>query len=70
MLASPFEDGTEMAVADLLYPFVFAYRWGPRRAGGDAHEPRLQAALAALQERLVGLKLAARGKTRMPSPRA
>ena len=28
VVASPFEDGTEMAVADLLYPYVFAYRWG------------------------------------------
>ena len=30
VLASPFEDGTEMAVADLLYPYVFAYRWGAK----------------------------------------
>jgi hypothetical protein len=58
VLASPFEDGTEMEVADLLYPFVFAYRWGAK-AGPDrnTHEPRLEPILAALQERLVGLKV-------------
>ena len=58
VLASPFEDGTEMEVADLLYPFVFAYRWGAK-AGPDrnTHEPRLEPVLAALQERLVGLKV-------------
>ena len=58
VLASPFEDGTEMEVADLLYPFVFAYRWGAT-AGRDrnTHEPRLEPILAALQERVVGLKV-------------
>ena len=45
VLASPFEDGTEMAVADVLYPFAFAYRWGAKAdAGRNAHEPRLEPA--------------------------
>lgn len=58
VLASPFEDGTELAVADLLYPFSFTYRWGAKRGLGDnAHEPRLAAILAAMQERLMGLKV-------------
>jgi len=58
VLASPFEDGTEMAVADLLYPFVFAYRWGAESGrGGKAHEPLLEPVRAAMQERLVGLKV-------------
>ena len=30
VVASPFEDGSEMAVADLLYPYVFAHRWGSK----------------------------------------
>ncbi len=64
VVASPFEDGTEMAVADLLYPYAFAYRWGAKPdRGGDAHEPRLEAVLAAMQERLVGLKLVRVDKT-------
>ena len=58
VIASPFEDGTEMEVADLLYPFVFAYRWGATKSPDrNSHEPRLEPVLAALQERLVGLKV-------------
>ena len=58
VLASPFEDGTEMAVADLLYPFAFAYRWGAESGrGGNAHEPLLEAVQATMRERLVALKV-------------
>lgn len=57
VLASPFEDGTEQAVADLLYPYTFAYRWGAKTSGdGNAREPRLEPVLDAMQEALVGLK--------------
>ena len=56
VLASPFDDGTEMTMADLLYPFAFVYRWGAEAGGIDAFEPRLKAALAAMQERLVGIR--------------
>jgi hypothetical protein len=55
-LASPFEDGTQMAMADVLYPFAFVYRWGAGAAGSVAHEPRLKPVLATLQERLVGIR--------------
>ena len=58
VLASPFEDGTEMTVADLLYPYAFAYRWGAKAGrGGTAHDPRIEAALDVVQERLVALKV-------------
>ena len=58
VLASPFEDGTEMQVADAIYPFVFAYRWGAKTAAGNgAHEPRLESMLDAMQERLAGFKI-------------
>jgi hypothetical protein len=57
VIASPFEDGSEMAVADLLYPYVFVHRWGSNASiGSDAHEPRLAALAASVEERLVGLK--------------
>jgi hypothetical protein len=55
VLASPFEDGSEMGLADLLYPYVFAHRWGSN-AGGRIGEPRLAALSATIEERLVGLK--------------
>ena len=54
VLASPFRDGTEMTTADLVYPYLFACRWGG--PGGEAQEPRLQAASADVRARLVGLK--------------
>jgi hypothetical protein len=57
VLASPFEDGTEMGVADLLYPYVFVHRWGSTEAAGAGmREPRLAALSAAIDERLAGLK--------------
>ena len=54
VLASPFQDGTETTIADLVYPYVFDCRWGG--AGGRDYEPRLQAASAELRARLAGLK--------------
>jgi hypothetical protein len=56
VLASPFQDGTEMAMADLLYPLVLACRWGGPHSDGQAPEPHLQAASAAIRERLAGLR--------------
>ncbi len=58
VVVSPFEDGTEQSVADLLYPLTFTYRWGAKPdRGNETHEPHLEAVLAAMQERLVGLKI-------------
>jgi hypothetical protein len=58
VLASPFEDGTEMGVADLLYPYAFTQRWGAGKDdGGKMREPRLGPVLAALEDRLIGVKL-------------
>jgi hypothetical protein len=58
VLASPFEDGSAMNVADVIYPFVFAYRWGAKaNVGSNAYEPRLERTLAAMQERIAGLKV-------------
>jgi hypothetical protein len=64
VIASPFGDGSEMAVADLLYPYVFARRWGSNAdASTDPHEPRLAALAATIEERLVGLKHVRTDKT-------
>ena len=57
VLASPFDDGSEMEPPDLLYPLMFAYRWGAKPGAGDAYDPRLEASLAAIEERLAGFKL-------------
>ncbi|MGQ0675526.1 MAG: hypothetical protein ACT4N4_05495, partial [Rhodospirillales bacterium] len=56
-MASPFHDGTAMAAADLLYPYVVAYRWGARAARApDSRDPVIAAATALLRDNLVGLK--------------
>ncbi|MGH6660700.1 MAG: hypothetical protein ACREB6_04125 [Rhodospirillales bacterium] len=52
VVASPHLDGSETEMADLIYPFAFIYRWG----AGEAREPGLEATLAILRDRLVGLK--------------
>jgi hypothetical protein len=58
VLASPFEDGSDMEVADAIYPLSFLYRWGANAsAGANSHEPRLEATFAAIQERLAGFKI-------------
>jgi hypothetical protein len=63
VIASPFEDGTEMAVADLLYPFAFVYRWGSD-ARADVYEPSTAPVFSALRDRLIGLKLLRVDKTK------
>ncbi len=64
VLASPFEDGTDVTAADLLYPFSFAYRWGSDQGGnGSSLEPRLASVLASLERRLIGLKYVRTDKT-------
>jgi hypothetical protein len=58
MLGSAFHDGTRTSVADLLYAFMFAYRWGSLRAGEEPHyDPSIDAATAVMRARLLGLRM-------------
>src|SRR5262245_8314240 len=52
-----------MTVADLLYPYSFAFRWGASE-NGRPREPRLEVAFATLDERLVGIKAVRVDKTK------
>jgi hypothetical protein len=55
LLGSAFHDGTKMSAADLLYAYMFAWRWsGP----GEAYDPAVAAATASLRRALVGVRLA------------
>ncbi len=55
LLGSAFHDGTKMSAADLLYAYMFAWRWsGP----GEAYDPTVAAATAPLRRALVGVRLA------------
>ncbi|MBI4610463.1 MAG: hypothetical protein HY726_15810 [Candidatus Rokubacteria bacterium] len=55
---SAFHDGTGMTVADVLYPFVFAYRWGVRQSqGAPTYDPLVEESTALLREQLVALRV-------------
>jgi hypothetical protein len=58
MLGSVFHDGTKTAMADLLYAYAFAYRWGVRGApaGDIRYDPVIDAATAPLRRHLVALR--------------
>ncbi len=58
VLSSSFHDGTRMTVADLLYPYIFAYRWGfGGPAGGTADGAYVERATALVRQALVGLRV-------------
>jgi hypothetical protein len=59
VLGSAFHDGSRTTAADLLYAYMFAYRWGVRREGGEGHyDPVVDAATAPLRRALAGLRVA------------
>ena len=55
LLGSAFHDGTNMAAADIVYAYMFAYRWSARE--GDTYDPYIDTATALLRHRLVGFKV-------------
>jgi hypothetical protein len=55
LLGSAFHDGTKMNAADLLYAYMFAWRWS---GAGETHDPKVAAATAPLRRALVGVRLA------------
>jgi hypothetical protein len=52
LLGSAFHDGTRMDAADLLYAYMFAWRWG----AGPRSDPDIAAATAPLRQALIGLR--------------
>jgi hypothetical protein len=57
VLGSAFHDQTKTSVADLLYAYLFAYRWGVRGTGGEDHyDPFIDAATAPLRRHLVAVR--------------
>jgi len=56
LLGSAFQDGTAMTEADLLYAYMFAYRWGVRGADDAHYDPAVDAATAALRARLLAVR--------------
>jgi hypothetical protein len=57
VLGSAFHDQSKMTVADLVYAYMFAYRWSARGASGDAlYDPFIDAATAPLRRHLVAVR--------------
>jgi hypothetical protein len=58
VLGSAFHDGTRMTAADVVYSYAFAYRWGVRVDGEDAHfDPLIAAATDIMRARLLGVRI-------------
>ena len=58
VMTSAFHDGSVMTVADVLYPYIFAYRWGVRGPGNDTrYDPYVDRATATMRKRLVALRV-------------
>jgi hypothetical protein len=58
VLGSAFHDGTQMTPADLLYAYMFAYRWGGSVDAEEHYDPEIAAATAQLRKRLVAVRVA------------
>ena len=57
-LTSAFHDGTSMTVADLLYPYSMAARWGTRRpANLLGYDPSISASTALMRKKLAGVRV-------------
>jgi len=58
VVTSAFHDGTTTSVADILYPYIFAFRWGFERPrnGGNA-DPAIAGSTALMREWLAGFKV-------------
>ncbi len=58
VLASSFHDKSPMTVADVLYPFSVAFRWGVKHPGsGGRYDPSIEASTALLREWLAGVRV-------------
>jgi hypothetical protein len=58
VLGSAFHDGTRTTVADLLYAYMFAYRWAVRGDAEAQYDPAIAAATATLRQRLAAVRVA------------
>jgi len=58
MLGSDFHDGSKMTVADLLYAYAFAYKWGVRGETSSTHyDPLIDAETEPMRRRFTGVKV-------------
>jgi hypothetical protein len=58
VLGSAFHDGTRTTAADLLYAYMFAYRWAVRGDVEPQYDPAVAAATVPLRKRLAAVQVA------------
>jgi hypothetical protein len=58
VLGSAFHDGTRTTAADLLYAYMFAYRWAVRGDAEAQYDPAIATATAPLRQRLAAVRVA------------
>ena len=56
VLGSAFHDGTRMTSVDLLYSYMFAFRWGVRADAGAHYDAAVDAATAPMRRYIAGLR--------------
>jgi hypothetical protein len=57
-LMSAFHDNTAMGVADILYPYSLAVRWGTHRPANPLeYDPSIEASTAVMRAKLAGIKM-------------
>jgi hypothetical protein len=58
VVTSAFHDRTMTSVADILYPYIFAFRWSVERPGkGGTFDPAIARSTALMREWLAGFKV-------------
>ena len=58
VLGSAFHDDTKTGVVDLLYAYMFAYRWGTQSDASNGHyDPHVDASTASMRRQLAGLRV-------------
>jgi hypothetical protein len=58
VLSSAFHDGSKLTAADLMYAYMFAYRWGVRNESEPSHyDAAVDSATAPLREQLAAVKI-------------
>ena len=57
VLGSAFHDGTRTTGVDLLYSYMFAFRWGVRIEAGTHYDPAIDVATAPMRRYVAGLRV-------------
>jgi hypothetical protein len=66
VLASPFQDGSEMETADLIYPYALATRWGTAATDGGTFDPDIASRTRLLREQFKAVRIVRTEVTKLP----